>query len=99
MNKGWGGGKLRNSLIEQKEGYLGPYHDEGNSRMVKIGGYQNFVYQEGEYPFNLTADERETKKNDVQIPIPDNEQVEKPRLKDEIVADLMETEWGKQEVA
>ena len=36
MNKGYGGENMRSTLIEQSEGYLGPYHDAANPRMVKV---------------------------------------------------------------
>ena len=43
MNKGFGGQILRNSMIEEKDGYLGPFHNPSNPRMVSIGHEQTFV--------------------------------------------------------
>ena len=44
MNKGYGGEIMRSTLIKQLEGYLGPYHDAANPRMVNVDQMQNLVY-------------------------------------------------------
>jgi hypothetical protein len=44
MNKVFGGEHLRGTLIEKKEGYLGPYHVINNSRMIQVGQVQEQVY-------------------------------------------------------
>jgi hypothetical protein len=58
MNKGFGGEILRNSRIEEKDGYLGPFHNPSNPRMVSIGHKQTFVYSSPDDikngPFYLT---------------------------------------------
>ena len=36
INKDWGGGEMRTTLIKDKS-YLGPYHDLENPCMVKVG--------------------------------------------------------------
>ena len=97
MLKGWGGEPIRNSLIERKEGYLGPYYDENNAQMVKVGQEQCFVYREGEFPFYLSPEDRVAKMWDVLVPLPSDKVGEKDMVKDEIVAELMKTEYGKTE--
>ena len=37
MNSGHGGLKQHTTMIKEKEGYIGPYHDSGNTLMVKVG--------------------------------------------------------------
>jgi hypothetical protein len=44
MNNGFGGEHLRGTLIEKKEGYLGPYHSLNNSCMIQVGQVQELVY-------------------------------------------------------
>jgi hypothetical protein len=43
MNKGYGGENMRSTLIERSEGYLGPYHDAANPRMVNVGQMQDIT--------------------------------------------------------
>ena len=66
MNKGFGGELLRDSKIEEHDGYIGPFHDPLNPRMIAVGQEQTFVYSSpkdiANGPFYLTDGERETKK-------------------------------------
>ena len=65
MNKSWHSkpSGARNTKIEQQDGYLGPYYDENNPAMVRIGEEQTMDYtsnRDKEFgPFWLTAEERE----------------------------------------
>ncbi len=71
MNKGYGGEKMRSTLIEQSEGYLGPYHDAANPRMVKVSQMQDLVYGNDadiNYgPFYLEMDIREFLRHDILV--------------------------------
>jgi hypothetical protein len=50
MKKGWGSQtankKMRSTLIERTEGFVGPFYDPNNPQMVKIGSYQTTVFDE-----------------------------------------------------
>jgi hypothetical protein len=76
MNKGFGGEHLRGTLIEKKEGYLGPYHSLNNSRMIQVGQVQGLVYpadksiNDGDGPFYLTAAEKEASRLDTEVELP-----------------------------
>jgi hypothetical protein len=63
MTKGFGGELLQNTNIEQREGYLGPYHDVNNPKMVQVGNEQQLVYSIGvdieDGPFYLTPEKRD----------------------------------------
>ena len=71
MNKGYGGENMRNTLIEHSEGYLGPYHDAANPRMVNAGQMQDLVYGKDadiDYgPFYLAMDIRESLRHDTLV--------------------------------
>jgi len=99
MNKGFGGELLRNSKIEEVNGFLGPFHDPLNPRMITVGQEQTFGYTSPNDiaygPFYLTNAEMETKRKDQLVSL-DNDK-DKDKSKAELVADLMETEWGKAE--
>jgi len=61
------GGKqshLRDSVISQVDGYLGPFHHE---KMLKVGDTQSFVFKaDDEGPFYLSDPDKEARKFDVQ---------------------------------
>lgn len=103
INKSWGGKHtLRPSKIERKEGYLGEYWDPNNPQMVKIGQEQALMWDRaGEVargPFELESEElREASRHDRSVPIPEEEQKEVPKIKAELVKDLLRTEYGRQE--
>jgi hypothetical protein len=76
MNKGFGGDHLRGTLIEKKEGYLGPNHSLNNSRMIQVGQVQELVYPakesitDGDGPFYLTAQKEASRlNNEVELPL------------------------------
>ncbi len=58
MTKGFGGELLQNTKIERSDGYLGPFHDINNPKMVQVGDEQQMVYSVGAHgdngPFYLT---------------------------------------------
>jgi hypothetical protein len=64
--------------------------------MIQVGQEQTFVYSSPNDiifgPFYLTDEERETKRKDKLVSL--NDEKEKDKSKAELVADLMETEWG-----
>jgi hypothetical protein len=64
--------------------------------MFQVGQEQTFVYSSPNYntfgPFYLTDEERETKRKDKLMSL--NDEKEKDKSKAELVADLMETDWG-----
>jgi len=54
MTKGWGGKPMRPTLIEQMDGFVGPFYDANNPRMVRIGEEQSMVYSATDLgPFDL----------------------------------------------
>jgi hypothetical protein len=99
MNKGFGGERLRNSKIEEHDGYLGPFHNPLNPRMIAVGQEQTFCYTSPEDivngPFYLTDGERQSKRKDKLVSLINNK--EKDKSKAELVIDLMETDWGQAE--
>jgi hypothetical protein len=66
MNKGIGDENLRTTLIEKKEGYLGPFHCVTNPHMIQVWEEQQLVYPAEEDatrvdgPFHLSATEKES---------------------------------------
>jgi hypothetical protein len=96
MNKGFGGEFSRNSIIKEQDGYLGPFHNPSNPRMIQVGQEQTFVYLSPNditfSPFYLTYKDWETKRKDKLVSL--NDEKEKDKLKAELVADLVEAEWG-----
>jgi hypothetical protein len=64
MNKGYGGeqNKMKASIINSVEGYLGPYvHD----RKLKVGDEQKMIFSpEDEGPYWMTPEEREKTRKD-----------------------------------
>jgi len=76
MNKGFGGEKLRSTLIEKKQGYLGPFHCITNPKMVQVSEEQQLVYPaEGDVtpedgPFHLSAVQKELSMVDRMVELP-----------------------------
>ena len=62
MNKNWGGQLLRITLLKEKVGYLGPFHDLANPKMVQVGEEQSLWYEtprDLEHgPFHLSSTEQ-----------------------------------------
>ena len=100
MNKGFGGEKLRRTLIEKKEGYLGPFHCVTNPNMVQVGEEQQLVYPDEEDvtpddgPFHLTAAQRELSMRDKMVELPPEKICEKEKTKKELVDALITTDHG-----
>jgi hypothetical protein len=71
LNTGFGGEMLRNSIIEEHNGYIGPFHNRLNPHMIAVGQEQTFVYTRPEdianVPFYLTDGEKETKRKDTLV--------------------------------
>ncbi len=86
MNTGFGGEILRNSMIEEKDGYLGTFHKLSNSRMVSIGHEQTFVYSSPDDikngPFYLTDEQRELTRHDKYIHLDKDKCGEKEKIKE-----------------
>ena len=57
MNYSWGGTKntvMRDTMIEQSAGFLGPHYDPTNLDMVKVGEMQSMMYKTSDTgPFHL----------------------------------------------
>jgi hypothetical protein len=94
MNKGYGGENMRSTLIEKSEGYLGPYHDAANPRMVKVGQMQDLVYgnkADVNYgPFYLAMDIRESSRHDNSVTLSPDKVSDKEKTKKELVHDIMQ---------
>jgi hypothetical protein len=101
VNKGFGGEILRNSMIEEKYGYLGAFHKLSNPRMVSIGHEQTFVYSSPDDikngPFYLTDEQRELTRHNNYIHLVEDKCGEKEKSKKELVDELMQTEWAQAE--
>jgi hypothetical protein len=101
MNKGFGGEHLRGTLIEKKEGYLGPYHDVNKSRMIQVGQVQELVYPakdsitDGDGPFYLTAKQKEASRLDTEVELPVNKVGHREITKKELVDALMNANRGR----
>ena len=98
MNKGYGGEKMRSTLIKQSEGYLGPYHDAANPRMVKVGQMHDLIYANDvdiNYgPFYLAMDIRECSRQDTSVELSPDKVGDKDKTKKELVHDIMQTSVG-----
>ena len=101
MNKGFGGQIFRNSMIEEKDGYLGRFHNPSNPRMVSIGHEQTFVYSSPDDikndPFYLTDEKRELPRHGKYVHLDEDKIGEKEKSKKELVDELMQTEWAQAE--
>jgi hypothetical protein len=101
MNKGFGGERLTGTLIEKKEGYLGPYHSINNSCMIQVGQVQELVYPakesitDGDGPFYLTAAQREALRLDTEVELPVKKVGHRDFTKKELVDALMNTNHGR----
>jgi hypothetical protein len=101
MNKGFGGEKLRSTLIEKKQGYLGPFHCITNPKMVQVGEEQQLVYPaEGDVtpedgPFHLSAVQKELSMVDMMVELPPEKICEKEKTKKELVDALIDTDHGR----
>ncbi len=96
MTKGWGGKVMRPTLIEQMDGFVGPFYDANNQQMVRIGEEQSMVYSATDLgPFELSYNEKENKRYDVTEMIPVSKQKATKMRKKELVNVLMETDLGK----
>ena len=105
MNVDWGGSSgmhMRPTKIQERKGYIGPYHEPDNPWMVPIGQNLCHVYpKDGEdyilpSPFNLSPTAREEKKNDIEVEIPIDKRRERAKFRKELIPELMETETGRQ---
>jgi len=96
--KFWGGQLLRNLKIKEKKGYLGPFHDPLNPRMVQVGNEQALWYQSPQDlitgPFNLSAKEREEKRYNTQVKLQPDKVGPHDKLKDELVEEILQTDYG-----
>jgi hypothetical protein len=83
----------------EHDGFLGPFHDPLNPRMIAVGQEQTIGYTSPEDiangPFYLTDVERQTKRKDTLVSLVNDKDEDKSKA--ELVADLMETEWGQAE--
>ena len=98
MTKGFGGELQRNTKIEQSDGYLGPFHDVNNPKMVQVRDEQQMVYSVGAHvddgPFYLTPEKREASRNSNKFLLPPEKQEEKEKIKRELVEEMMNNLLG-----
>jgi hypothetical protein len=101
MNKGFDGEHLRGTLIEKKEGYLGPYHVVNNSHMIQVGQVQELVYPakesitNGDGLFNLTAKQKEALRLDTEVELQVKKVGHREFTKKELVDAIMNTSRGR----
>jgi len=64
----------KKTLIKEKEGYLGQFHNPSNPRLVEVEQEQTFFVWNSPRPWhdppNFSNKDQEDKKHDVQIPFP-----------------------------
>ena len=74
MNKYFGGNQplMHRKFIPTSIGYLGPFHQTSNSRMVQIGSYQSLVFPPVEHhsqndygPWWMSSQERKDRRFDI----------------------------------
>jgi hypothetical protein len=98
MTKGFGGELLRNTNIEEREGYLGPIHDVTNPKMVQVGNEQQLVYSVGanieDGPFYLTPEKRSASRYSTNVVLPHEKAGEKDKPKKELVEVMIKTSFG-----
>jgi hypothetical protein len=98
MTKVFGGELLPNTKIEQSDGYLGPFHNANNPKMVQVGDEQQMVYYVGAHgndgPFYLTPEKRDASRKTNEILLPPEKQEEKAKTKRELVDEMMNTPLG-----
>jgi hypothetical protein len=98
MTKGFGGELLQNFKIEWREGYLGPFHDVNNPKMVQVGDEQQLVFSVGAHsddgPFYLTPEKREALRHSHEFLLPLEKAGEKHKRKRELVKEMMNTPSG-----
>ena len=89
---------MRSTLIEQLEGYLGPYHDAANPRMVKVGQMHDLVYGNdvdiNHGPFYLAMDIRSCSRHDTSVALSPDKVGDKEKTKKELVHEIMQTSVG-----
>ena len=100
MTRGWGGAKLRDTKIEEKDGFLGPYHDASIPWMVQVGDTQSLVYKTEKDlqfgPVELSDEQRDARRKDDMVELPKKSRGKpKKRLRAELIADLLPTDVGK----
>ena len=97
MNKDQGGGVIRTTLFTDKS-YLVPYHDQENPRTVKVREEQTLVYKSEtnlqHVPFHIRPEKREARWHGDETPLADKKVVPREKPKDELVKELMWTEYG-----
>ncbi len=98
ITKGFGGELLRNTKIERCDGYLGPFHDVDNPKMVQVGDEQQMIYSVGAHcydgPFYLTPEMRDASRKSNEFLLPPEKQGEKDKTKRELVDEMMNTPLG-----
>ncbi len=98
MTKGFGGELLRNTKIERSDGYLGPFHNINNPKMVQVGDEQQMVYSVGTHGDDglsyRTPEKREALRNSNKFLLPPEKQGEKDKTKRELVEEMMNTPLG-----
>jgi hypothetical protein len=98
MTKGFGGEMLRNTQIEQHDGFLGLYHNANNPKMVQVGDEQVLFFptdtDEEDGPFYLPPEKRRASRFSTEVLLPPGKAGEKNRTKNDLVEDIMNTPFG-----
>ena len=101
MTKGFGGEMLRNTKIEMHDGYLGPYHDTTNHKMVQVGDEQVLIFSmdtdDEDGPFYLPPEKRRATRYSTKVLLPPEKAGEKNRTKNELIDHIMSTPHGEAE--
>ncbi len=101
MNKRIGGEHLRGTLIEKKEGYLGPYHSLNNSHLIQVSQVQELVYPskksiaDGDGPFYLTAAQKEVSRINTEVELHPKKLGHKEKTKKKLIDALMTTDCSR----
>jgi hypothetical protein len=97
MTKGFGGEMLRNTKIEQHDGYLGPYHDATNPEMVQVRDEKVLFFSmdmdEEDGPFYLPPI-RDAPRGITEVLLPPKKAGDKNCTKNDLIDDIMCTPIG-----
>jgi len=76
MNKSHGGIAQHPTMIKEKDGYLGPFHDPTNPKMAQVGEQQSLMWsdtpEEDDGPIYLSPEQCRLQRDDQNIPLDQN---------------------------
>lgn len=99
MNKSHGGTRQHPTLIKQKEGYLGPFHNPQNARMVQVGEEQSLNWDgdlgDDDGPWYLTSEERRKQREDELVPLAPNKVKDVEKKKRALIEEILQADTAR----